>query len=224
MHTLPTTIHIAILDDHRLFRQGISYILHSLPFVARVSEAATFGELQPQLAQELPDILLLDMQMPEMDGMEVAKHLLQAYPELKIIVLSMHSDDHFIVPMFRLGVRSYLPKDVDKEQLRTAIAAVMTEGYYFTAGTSKSMMRGLGPGKQGIPAFQSPPIVLTPREADVLTLVCKGCSTSEIAQQLFISNRTVEGHRQNLLEKTNTPNAVSLALYAVKHGLCSAGE
>lgn len=222
MLPLPTTAHIAILDDHRLFRQGISYILHSLPFVARVSEAATFAELLPKLAEQLPDILLLDMQMPDMDGMGVAKRLLTDYPELKIIVLSMHSDDHFMAHMFKLGVRSYLPKDVDKEQLRTAIAAVLTEGYYLTANTSKAMMRGLATGKHIPPSFQSLAIVLTPREADVLALVCKGCSTNEIAQLLFISNRTVEGHRQNLLEKTNTPNAVSLALYAVKHGLCNA--
>ena len=218
MSSLPN-VHIAILDDHRLFRQGITYILQRLPDVESVVEAATFAELLPQLAHRLPDVLLLDMQMPDIDGMEATKRLLEEYPDLKIIVLSMHSTDHFIAHMLKLGARSYLPKDVDKEQLGSAITAVMADGYYFTDSISKAMVRGLHTTPRHLPSFQAPAIMLTPRETEVLALICKGCSTHEIAQQLFISNRTVEGHRQNLLEKTDTPNAVSLALFAVKHGL-----
>src|SRR6478609_1518589 len=107
MTSLPL-VHISILDDHRLFRQGIMYILQNLSFETRVQEAATFRELQAQFAHQVPDVLL---------------------PDLHIIVISMHSTDDFIAHMFKLGVRSYLPKDVDKQLLSTAIAAVMTEGY-----------------------------------------------------------------------------------------------
>jgi two-component system response regulator DegU len=223
MPTLPLLpVHITILDDHRLFRQGISYILQSLAFETRVQEAATFAELLAQLAQQVPDVLLLDLQMPDISGMDATKRLLEAHPGLKIIVISMHSTDDFIAHMLKLGVRSYLPKDVDKEQLGRAIRAVLTEGYYFTDDISKAMMRGLNSPARPRPSFQAPPIVLTAREAEVLELICKGCSTQDIAQQLFISYRTVEGHRRNLLDKTDTPNAVSLALYAVKHGLLAA--
>ncbi|MBF9223766.1 response regulator transcription factor [Hymenobacter ruricola] len=218
MSTLPL-VHISILDDHRLFRQGITYILQNLPFATAVQEAATFSELQAQFAQQVPDVLLLDLQMPDISGIDATKQLLKEHPDLKIIVISMHSTDDFIAHMLKLGVRSYLPKDVDKQLLSTAIAAVVADGYYFTDGISRAMMRGLASGTPPKPSFQATAAAFTPRETEVLTLLCKGYSTNKIAEALFISDRTVEGHRKSLLEKTNTPNAVSLALYAVKHGL-----
>jgi DNA-binding NarL/FixJ family response regulator len=212
-------VRVAILDDHKLFRQGMAYILQQLSYPVAVMEAATFAELLAELTVQRPDVLLLDLQMPDVDGMEATKRLLEQYPDLKIIVLSMHSTDHFIAHMLKLGVRSYLPKDVDKKQLSEAIAAVMADGYYFTDSISKAMMRGLNTPAPAQPSFQRPAIVLTAREVEVLILICKGHSTQKIAEELCISNRTVEGHRQKLLEKTNTSNAVSLALYAVKHRL-----
>lgn len=218
MAVLPP-VHIAIFDDHRLFRQGIMYILQNLPFATLVQEAATFEELLGQFARQVPDVLLLDLQMPDVNGMDATKHLLEAYPSLKIIVISMHSTDDFIAHMLKLGVRSYLPKDVDKQLLSTAISAVMADGYYFTDNISKAMVRGLHTSAPKKPSFQSSAIELTPRETEVLALLCKGYPTTKIAAQLFISDRTVEGHRKNLLEKTNTTNAVSLALYAMKHRL-----
>ncbi len=221
MATLPP-VHISILDDHRLFRQGIVYILQNLSFATRVQEAATLSELRAQFAQRVPDVLLLDLQMPEINGMDAAKLLLEAHPDLKIIVISMHSTDDFVSHMFKLGVRSYLPKDVDKLLLNTAIATVMADGYYFSESMSKAMVRGLHAGSPRQPSFQPAAIELTPREAEVLALICKGYPTAKIAEQLFISDRTVEGHRKNLLEKTNMPNAVSLAIYAMKHGLLAA--
>lgn len=195
------------------------YILQNLSFDTVVREAATLGELQEQCAQQVPDVLLLDLQMPGINGMEATERLLEAYPGLKIIVISMHSTDEFVSHMFKLGVRSYLPKDVDKQLLNTAIATVMTEGYYFTESMSKAMVRGLHSTTPKQPSFQPAAIELTPREVEVLNLICKGYPTAKIAEQLFISDRTVEGHRKNLLEKTNMPNAVSLAVYAMKHGL-----
>jgi two-component system response regulator DegU len=218
----PPPVHIAILDDHKLFRQGIAYILQQLPYAVSVVEAASFSDLLAAIAPQVPDILLLDLQMPNVDGMDATKRLLEQHPDLKIIVLSMHFTDHFIAHMIKLGVRSYLPKDVDKKQLEEAIAEVLTDGYYFTESISKAMVRGLHTGTPHHPSFQASAIVFTPRELEVLALICKGHSTQKIAEQLFISNRTVEGHRQNLLEKTNTPNAVSLALYAVRNGLLQA--
>lgn len=221
MSILPL-VRISILDDHRLFRQGIMYILQNLSFETQVQEAATFEELLAQFAHQVPDVLLLDLQMPNVNGIDATKRLLEEYPSLKIIVISMHSTEDFIAHMLKLGVRSYLPKDVDKQLLSTAIATVMTEGYYFTDSISRAMMRGLHANSPKQPSFQPLAIELTPREAEVLTLICQGYSTNKIAEQLFISDRTVEGHRKNLLEKTNTPNAVSLALFAMKHGLLAA--
>lgn len=219
MSSILPAIHVALLDDHKLFRQGITYILQRLPYVASIAEAATFAELQTLMKQQQPDVLLLDLQMPGVDGIEVTKRVLQEHPDLKIIVLSMHDAEHFIVHMFKLGVRSYLPKDVDQEQLGQAIETVLTQGNYFTDSVSKAMVRGLQLTSRHKPSFVAPTIVLTPREAEVLELMCQGYTTNEISQRLFISGRTVEGHRQNLLDKTGTHNPVTLALYAVKHGL-----
>lgn len=211
--------HLAILDDHKLFRLGLAQLLQQLPFVASVQEAATFPDLLAGMRQQMPDVLLLDLQMPEMDGMEATKQLLERYPDLKIIVLSMHSNDHFIYHLLKLGARSYLPKDTDQEQLRAAIEGVLTTGHYFTDSMSRAMVRGLQSAPRAKPSLRLPALVLTPRETEVLTLLGQGLTTNEIAQQLYISSRTVEGHRKNLLEKSNTHNSISLVLFAVKHGL-----
>lgn len=218
--TIETPIQIAFLDDHVLFRQGVIHLLKQLPYVESVVEAGSLPELKAALLLRQPDVLLLDLQMPDTDGMEAAKELLQLYPELKIIVLSMHSAEHFIFHMMKLGARSYLPKDVDQAQLREAIEAVFTNGYYFNDAINRAMLRGMQRSSRTKPALQTAErIPLTPREREILTLICKGCTAGEIAGQLFISVRTVEGHRQNLLDKTNTHNSVSLAVYAIEHGM-----
>ena len=219
MTTTLSPIHIALLDDHRLFRQGIAFILHRLPYEVSIVEAATLAELLPQLATRLPDVLLLDLQLPDVDGLEATKRLLEQYPDLRIVVLSMHTDELMVAHMMKLGVRSYLPKDVDKELLQNAIAAVLSEGYYFTDIISKALVRGLHAPAKSQPSLGTPVPTLTPREKEVLKQICQGKTTGEIAKHLFISHRTVEGHRQNLLEKTNTTNAASLVLYAIRHRL-----
>lgn len=220
MPAIDFPVHIALLDDHRLFRQGIVFILKSLPYVASVTDAATLPELLPAFRQRVPDILLLDLQMPGQEGPEVAQLLLQQYPELKIIVLSMYSADTYITQMMKLGARSYLPKDVDQEQLRRAIEDVLVTGYHFPDQVSRALMRGVQqPARPARPSPRPAQVQLTPRELEVLQLICQGRTAPEIAEQLFISRRTVEGHRQNLLEKTHSPNAAGLVQYAARHGL-----
>lgn len=217
MSAIDFPVRIALLDDHPLFRQGMRYILQALPYVADVAEAGTFEELRAHCCQRLPDVLLLDLQMPAMDGPEVAQQLLAEFPDLKIIVLSMFSADKFIAQMMKLGARSYLPKDADQEQLRAAIEDVLTTGHHFTPRISRALVRDVRPA-----ARPAGPVQLTPREEEVLRLICQGQTAAEIADRLFISRRTVEGHRQNLLEKTSSPNAAGLVVYAVRHGLLDA--
>ena len=219
MPALPTAVHIALLDDHALFRQGMRYILQSLPYVEAVTEAAVLSDLLPAFRQQLPDILLLDLQMPHMDGPEAAQLLLQEFPELKIIVLSMFSADKFVTQMMRLGVRSYLPKDVTSEQLISAIEDVLTTGHHFTTHISQALVRGVQqPTRQPLAEFPSQ-FRLTQREQEVLQLIGEGYTGPDIAAQLYISPRTVEGHRQSLLEKTGTSNVAGLVSFASKHGL-----
>ena len=219
MPALPTAVRIALLDDHALFRQGMRYILQSLPYVEAVTEAATLDELLPAFRQQLPDILLLDLQMPHMDGPEVAQVLLQEFPELKIIVLSMFSADKFVTQMMRLGVRSYLPKDVTSEQLICAIEDVLTTGRHLTTHLSQALVRGeQQPARQVLTELPSK-FRLTQREKEVLQLIGQGYTGPDIAVQLHISPRTVEWHRQSLLDKTGASNVAGLVAFASRHDL-----
>jgi DNA-binding NarL/FixJ family response regulator len=214
---LPVTI--GIVDDHKLFRQGIRQILNRFDDYHLLFEAASCQELLEVLSQQQPNVLLMDLQMPDMDGLEGCKRVLEQYPTIKIIVISMHTADSFVFHTLKMGARSYLPKDIDQQTLRAAIDEVMTKGYYFTDQVAKAMLRGFQTTPKGKPSFQAAIVQLTQREKEVLSLICQGHTTNVMAEQLFISARTVEGHRKNLLEKTGTHNSVSLAVYAIKHNL-----
>ncbi|MBO2010986.1 response regulator transcription factor [Hymenobacter negativus] len=220
MSAIDFPVRIALLDDHPMFRQGLRYILSALPYVAEVVETATLSELLVCCRERQPDVLLLDLQMPGMDGPEAAKLLLDEFKDLKIIVLTMLSADKFITQMMRLGARSYLPKDADQDELRQAIEDVLITGHHFTPRISRALMRGVQQPTRQPATTRLPDLVqLTPREEEVLRLICEGRTAAEIASRLFISRRTVEGHRQNLLEKTSAPNSAGLVVYAARHGL-----
>ena len=219
MKTLPAPARIALLDDHTLFRQGLRFILEPLPYVSEISEAAEFNDLLAQCRAQLPDLLLLDLQMPKIDGIQAAQLLLEEFPDLKIIVLSMFAADKYITQMMRLGVRSYLPKDSSEEQLVHAIEEVLASGYHFTPRISRALMRGVQQPVRTKSPLLPEPMQFTQREQEVLRLICNGRTAAEIADLLFISKRTVEGHWQKLLEKTGAPNVVGLAVYAARHGL-----
>ena len=211
-----------MLDDHPLFRQGMRYILQALPYVESVSEAAELPELQVICRQRLPDVLLLDLQMPNIDGPEAARLLLQEFPDLKIIVLSMFSADKFITQMMKLGARSYLPKDIDQQQLTQALEDVLTTGHHFTARISRAMLQGVQQPTRPASHLLTEEVQFTPRELEVLRLICQGLTAADIAEQLLMGRRTVEGHRQRMLEKTGSANVAGLVVYAVRHGLLDA--
>ncbi|HLK96466.1 MAG TPA: response regulator transcription factor, partial [Hymenobacter sp.] len=169
-----------------------------------------------------PDVVLLDLHMQEMDGKQVSTLLLERYPEIKIIILSMDYSPDFILELMRVGVHGYLPKDIDQRILADAIEQVQTKGYYMDDTLAQIMREGLQHKKK--PEIRKSlsrpfPFELTEREKEVLVLLCQGYSSSKIAEKLFISFRTVEGHRKHLLEKTGASNAVSLAVFAMKHQL-----
>jgi DNA-binding NarL/FixJ family response regulator len=211
-------IHVALLDDHALFRQGMHYLLQSIPYVEAVTETAELPELLAVCRQRLPDALLLDLQMPQLSGDEVARLLLQEFPDLKIIVVSMFSADKYIAQLMQLGARSYLLKDANTQELVETLTGVLTTGYHLTPRISRAMGRGgpRTPARPAPPLFGS--VYFTAREKEILRLICQGFINPAIAEKLFISIRTVEGHRQRLLEKTDSPNVASLLVYAAKNG------
>ncbi|AHJ98135.1 response regulator transcription factor [Hymenobacter swuensis] len=218
------TIKLAIVDDHLLFRQGLSHILRRFAGHEIVLEAASADELFAQLEVQHPDVVLLDLHMPGMDGRQASTRLLALLPHIKIIILSMEYSPEFILELMRVGVHGYLPKDIDQEILVEAIHQVYTKGFYIDDTVAQVMREGLQAKHSNVPQSQPYSVSrllfdLTRREKEVLTLLCEGYSSAQIAEKLFISFRTVEGHRKNLLEKTGATNAVSLAMFAVKHHL-----
>lgn len=213
------TIKIGIADDHKLFRQGVVQILKRDALFQIIMEADNNNQLMEQLELQLPDILLMDVEMPGTDGIDGCREILKKYPQVKIIALSMHTADNFIFYMMKAGARSYLPKDVDQVTLKEVIKTVHFNGFHFNDAITTAILRGAkveNSQKNTLTYNQSP---LTKREKEILGLVCKGMTNNDIAEKLFISMRTVEGHRKKLLEKTGTSNSVSLAVYALKSGL-----
>jgi DNA-binding NarL/FixJ family response regulator len=219
MNQSVSLIKIGIADDHKLFRQGVIQILKRDALFKIILEADNNKQLLELLETQLPDILLMDVEMPGTDGIDGCKEILKKYPQIKIIALSMHTADSFIFHMMKAGARSYLPKDIDQGTLKEVIKTVYLNGFHFNEAITTAILRGAkleNNQKNTLVYNQSS---LTKREKEILGLVCKGMTNNDIAEKLFISMRTVEGHRKKLLEKTGTSNSVSLAVYALKSGL-----
>jgi two-component system response regulator DegU len=215
------TIKLAIADDHELFRKGFISMLSSNPDFAVILEAANGQELIDKIPNNVPDVILMDLQMPVMDGMLATELILEKYEGIKIIVVSMYDEDRFIIHMLEKGVHGYLLKDSSPDEVEKAILRVASEGFYYSDFVSKAMHRKMvsrSTNKQ--PVFSNPGnIGLSNREQEVLQLLCEGKSTQEISDRLFISVRTVEGHRLRILEKTGTKNTAAAVAYAFKNNL-----
>ena len=212
---------LAIADDHELFRKGFISMLSGVPDFEFVLEAANGQELLDKMATQSVDIVLMDLQMPVMDGMQATEILLEKYPDVKVIVVSMFDEDRFVIHMLEKGVHGYLLKDTSTDEVEKAIYRVAEEGFYYSDFVSRAMHRKMvnrSANKQ--PNFSTTANVgLSNREQEVLRLLCDGLSTTEISDKLFISTRTVEGHRLRILEKTGTKNTAAAVAFAYKNHL-----
>ncbi len=203
---------IIIVDDHKLFRNGLRFILNEIQNVQVVGEASNGKEFINLLEFVVPDLVLMDINMPVMNGVTASKIALEKYPQLNILILSMYGDTEYYNTMIDIGVKGFILKDIDNKELEDAIEKVISGGTYF----SQELLLNLIKSK----TFNEN-IVLTKREKEVLGLICKGFSNQQISEQLFISQRTVERHRSSLLLKTDSKNSISLVVYAIKHKLIS---
>jgi DNA-binding NarL/FixJ family response regulator len=211
-------INIALADDQVLFREGIASLIKNEAGFSLVMEADNGLDFlaKLQVTNELPDILLMDMEMPGMDGMQLNDELRKKFPSIKVIVLSVHARERLIARMIQAGASGYLLKNCNKEELLNAIHNVFNNGFYITPNVLKAL-QSHDANSKGILKVQSIPIELSQREIEVLKLICDEYSNIEIAEKLFISVRTVDGHRNNLLAKTGCHNTAGLVLFAVKH-------
>jgi DNA-binding NarL/FixJ family response regulator len=212
---------IAVVDDQHLFRQGLVSLINEVEEFVLVIEAETGRELLDKLksAKTIPDVLLMDMKLPDTNGADLNLVLQKEFPSLKVIVLSMYDQERFIYRMIEAGACGYLAKNCDKAELVTAITATITSGFYFNTSTMKAMRNAGLYKKQSLRNINNIPIELTEREEEILRLICAEYTNAEIALQLFLSIRTVDGHRNNLLAKTGCKNTAGLVVFAIRYGI-----
>ena len=208
-----------IADDHRLFRTGMVAVLKEIKGITVINEAGNGKELLTKLIHEQPDVILMDIKMPEMDGIEATEIVINRYPDVKVIMLTMHDDEQFITHMVDLGAHGYLLKNADVTELELAIHKVMKQGYYFNDKVSEVLLTSLIGKKAKMDKKKKNGLNLSKREHEVLQLICEGFTNSEIAEKLFLSTRTVEGYRYKLCDKVGVKNTAGLVRYAIKNGL-----
>ncbi len=205
---------IIIADDHQLFRNGLKLLLNSFDDFEITGEASNGEEFLKILKIVSADIVLMDINMPEMDGIEATRRGLKICPSLNVIALSMYGEDEYYYKMVDAGAKGFLLKDSDISEVREAIITVMKGGSYFSQELLYHVIQKIKSRDQ-----EPKTAVLSKREKEILLKICEGLSNQEIAETLFISKRTVDKHRANLLGKTNSKNTASLILYAIRNKL-----
>jgi len=210
-----TPISVCIVDDHTLFRNGLRLLLNASPEVRVIAEAGNGQEYLRLLKDTVPDVTLMDIEMPGMNGIETAAEAVKLFPELRIITLSMYGEEEYYVKMIDAGARGFILKNSDINEVISAIKAVYEGGTYFSQDLLLNVVKNIRSGK--LPATAD--AHLSEREIEILRKICQGYSNQEIADQLNISKRTVDKHRSNLLEKTGSKNTANLVIYALKHKL-----
>ena len=213
-------IKIILVDDEILFRKGIYFLLQREKNIEVIHEASNGEELLVFLNHDdrKPDIILMDLKMPTLNGVEATKIIRNDFPEIKIIALTSYNTDTFIVNMIQIGAASYLVKNATPAEMIATINEVAIKGFYYNENVLKIINEGGAAVRNKIKS-QFDEDFITTREKEVLQLICQQKSTAEIAKELFISPRTVEGHRNNLLLKTESKNMAGLVVYAIQNQL-----
>jgi DNA-binding NarL/FixJ family response regulator len=213
-------IKVMLVDDHRIVRDGIKSILNASDNIEVIAEAGDYETAKLLLQNSIPDIIVLDVSMPGVSGIEAAKDLRENRPDLKVIILSMYDDEDYIYNALKAGAKSYLPKNVGKRELLEAVETVYSGGEYFNEHIRNVILRSyIRKAKGGSDDRHIKEKALTKRENEVLTLFADGLSNSEIAEKLFISVRTVEAHKNNIMQKFSLKSVVDLVKFAIKQGI-----
>jgi two-component system invasion response regulator UvrY len=209
-------IKVAIADDHTLLRKALSKLIASYENHVVLFEAENGIDVKSKIAQHaVPDIILLDVNMPGMDGFETVQWLHKNYPQIKVLALSMFSDEKIIIRMLRLGAKGYVLKNIDPEELKNALDSVMKKDFYLPEYISGKIISGLN--KDGDDA-EKQTIFLTEKEKEFLHLVCSELTYKDIAVKLNLSPRTIDDYRNALFEKFDVKSRIGLAIYAIKKG------
>ncbi|HEY0652384.1 MAG TPA: response regulator transcription factor [Chryseosolibacter sp.] len=209
---------IFIADDHTLFRKAMVNLIKTFENVAEVKDAENGKELLTLMKYQQPDVAIVDLQMPVMDGTETCENIFSKYPEVKVIVLTMHDSEKYILHMMEMGVHAFLLKNTEPEELEHAINAVIEKDFYHNDLVASVLRKNLRDKKQGHrPTFAT--FELSEREKEIVMLVCQEMTIKEIGQKLNLSENTVRNHRTNIMEKVGVNNMVGLVKYAYDTGL-----
>jgi len=211
-------IKITIADDYKIYREGLKVGLSADDKLEVISEADNGEELLKALETSSPDVILMDLKMPILDGLEATKIVRKKYPSIKVLVVSMYEDDKFIIHLMENGANGYLLKNAEPDEIRRSIYSVHENGYYFNDLVNKALLKKLVLKNNLKPSFNQN-IDLTEREQEVLKMICEEKTAAEIAKEIFLSPRSVEGIRQRLIEKIGVRNTAGLVMFAVKNGL-----
>jgi len=215
---MANTKNIVLAEDHRLLREGVRALLHSRRDFQVVCEAENGIEAIRCVEKHAPDLILLDLSMPKMSGLSVIKEIKSRFPEVKILTLTIHESDQYVLEAFQSGADGYCLKDASKDELLIAIESVLNGKTYISPGISEGVMVGYLEGKKTLKTSTTWDNI-TQREKDVLKLIGEGYRNKEIADFLNISVKTVEKHRANIMKKTDLHNVSALTAYAIEKKL-----
>ncbi len=213
-------IRILLADDHKLMRSGLRVLLEQQADLTVVGEASDGREAVTLANSHKPDVLVMDVGMPNLNGIEAASQISQSHPEISIVILSMHSDESYVLRALKAGAKGYLLKDSAEADLIRAVHAVADGKSFFSPAVSKVLLDDYV-RKLKRSGTEDPYDLLTPREREILQLVAEGKSNKDVAQLLNLSVYTVETHRSNIMEKLNLKGVPELILYAVRKGIIS---
>ena len=209
---------VYLADDHTLFRKAMVNLIRTFEKVEEIKDAENGKDLINLIKQDAPDVAIIDLQMPGMDGTEASELIIQKYPDVKIIILTMHDSEKYILHMMEMGVHAFLLKNTEPDELEKAIYSVIEKDFYHNDLVASVLRKNVKEKKAGKrPVFiQSE---LSDREKEVLTLICGELTMKEIGQKLSLSENTVRNHRVNIMEKVGVNNIVGLVKYAYETGL-----
>ena len=211
-------IRVAIADDYKIFRDGIKVGLSADKNLAVVLEADNGEDLIKGLENAKPDVIIMDLKMPIMDGMDATKEVRKRFDKIKVLVVTMYDDDKFIIHLMEMGANGYLLKNAESEEIRKSIYAVYENGYYFNDLVNKALLKKLVLKRNFKPSFNQN-IEFTERELEVLKLICEEKTATEIGKEIFLSPRSIEGIRLKLIEKVGVRNTAGLVMFALKNGI-----
>jgi two-component system, NarL family, invasion response regulator UvrY len=209
---------VALIDDHSLIRNALKELINRFDDFEVIIDASNGQEFINKLrSSPIPDIALLDINMPVMDGFMTANYLNQYYPNIKVLALTVDNEEESIIKMLRVGAVGYLLKDSETSQLKIALNEVVNKGYYHTELVTNTLMKSIKPNHST--AFSKPIFMFQSREEEFLKLACTELTYKEIADKMNLSPRTVDGYRENLFEKLELKSRVGLVLFAIKNGI-----